>query len=337
MKTVERVRKLANDQLEIVITITDPATYSAPLEARYSYKLHSGLRLEDYNCGELHRDISQVPGVATPASAQMPAPAQTVAAQPASTQPAATVPDFDGLWTAGGFEPPATGRGGMTMHPDPAYRYRGTREDDRSRQNTIPPIADLTDPLLKPWAAEVLRPIVTRRIAGEIIPEARSQCLPMGTPMLLVEGGPRVVLQEKDQITIIHEELPEVRRIYLNVPHSEHPTPSWYGESVGHFEGETLVVDTIGISDKTWVDDFLTPHTANMHVVERYTKRDANTIQIDFTIEDPDTFTETWGGRVTWTRAAVGTKFQEVRCSEYNFDVVTGATLPMPVATKLDF
>ena len=64
----------------------------------------------------------------------------------------------------------------------------------------------------------------------------------------------------------------QLRRIYLNVPHSSNPQPSWYGESVGHYEnGDTLVVDTIGMNDKTYVDNYRTPHTDKLHVVERFT------------------------------------------------------------------
>src|SRR2546421_509944 len=62
----------------------------------------------------------------------------------------------------------------------------------------------------------------------------------------------------------------DVRRVYMNVPHSANVKPSWYGESVGHYEGGTLVIDTIGLNDKTFVDNFRTPHSEKLHVVERY-------------------------------------------------------------------
>ena len=63
----------------------------------------------------------------------------------------------------------------------------------------------------------------------------------------------------------------QLRRVYLNEPHSANPKPSWYGESVGHYEnGDTLVVDTIGMNDRTYVDNYRTPHTTQLHVVERF-------------------------------------------------------------------
>ena len=69
---------------------------------------------------------------------------------------------------------------------------------------------------------------------------------------------------------MIHTGNQDVRRIYLDVPHSENPKPSWYGESVGHYEGDSLVIDTIAQNDKTFVDYYRTPHSTKLHVVERW-------------------------------------------------------------------
>jgi hypothetical protein len=246
------------------------------------------------------------------------------------------IPDFSDVWHAGGIDPPRFGRPGVAEHPD--YQQRGTRNEERGRQTPIPPIADLTDPLLQPWVREELRDVVERRIAGEIIPEARSQCIPMGTPVLLTdEAGPRIFLQTADKVIIINEELPEVRHIYLNVPHSQNIVPDYYGESVGHYEGDTLVVDTIGISTETWADDFLTPHSENMRVTERYRLIEDGILEIEFTVEDPEAFTAPWGGIILAERQPPETELMEIRCSENNFDVFSGETLPMPVATQVDF
>ena len=253
---------------------------------------------------------------------------------PANAQTA--IPDFSGVWHAGDLNPPRQGRAGVAEHPD--YQQRGTRNENRERQTPIPPIADLTDPLLQPWVREELSDIVERRIAGEIIPEARSQCIPMGTPVLLIdEAGTRIFLQTEDKVIIINEELPEVRHIYLNVPHSENIVPDYYGESVGHYEGDTLVVDTIGISTETWVDDYLTPHSENMRVTERYRLIDDGVMEIEFTVEDPVAFTEPWGGIILAERQPPETEFMEIRCSENNFDVFSGETLPMPIAGQVEF
>ena len=81
--------------------------------------------------------------------------------------------------------------------------------------------------------------------------------------------------------------------VYLNVPHSVSPTPSWYGESVRHHEnGDTLVVDTIGLNDKTYVDNFRTPHTTQLHVVERFKiVSGGEGLEVKVYVEDPGAFT----------------------------------------------
>src|SRR6202162_1910250 len=89
----------------------------------------------------------------------------------------------------------------------------------------------------------------------------------------------------------------EVRHIRLNASHSADPKPSWYGESVGHYEGDTLVVDTIGLNDKRLIDNYGTPHTDKLHVVERFRLVDGGkTLEVAFTVEDPCAFFQTWSG-----------------------------------------
>ena len=264
------------------------------------------------------------------------APTSTQAQAPvAAPQAPAAAPNFTGQWRAGGFEPPPNGRGGVKQHP--GFQQRGSRENGR-RVAPVPAIADLNDNLLKPWAAARLKETVDKRIAGEIILPARSLCWPNGVPGVIGFGGQIQLLQTQDQVTIHYEEGPEMRRIYLNRPHSQNLAPSWYGESVGHYEGDTLVVDTNGFNDKTVVDDFQTPHSEKMRVIERYRLIDnGNTLQVIFTVEDPETFNEAWSGMVRYQRPEPGTKFVEIRCAENNFDVLTGKEYPLPKATKLDF
>ena len=87
----------------------------------------------------------------------------------------------------------------------------------------------------------------------------------------------------------------QVRRVYMDVPHSADPKPSWYGESVGHYErGDTLVIDTIGLNNKTFLDNYRTPHTEKLHVVERWKLLDNQSLELLFTVDDPDTFVKPW-------------------------------------------
>ena len=116
----------------------------------------------------------------------------------------------------------------------------------------------------------------------------------------------------------------QVRRVYMDVPHSADVKPSWYGESVGHYEGDTLVVDTVGIKTKDVVplDRFGTPHTEKLHVVERIRKVSPTEIRIDYRIEDAGVFTTAWDASLTFHPFKEG--FGEDPCSENNVDPLTG-------------
>ena len=125
----------------------------------------------------------------------------------------------------------------------------------------------------------------------------------------------------------------QVRRIYLDVLHSEHPKPSWYGESVGHYEGDTLVIDTIGQNDKTMVDPYRTPHTEKLHVVERWKAiDDGKMLEVGLTVDDPDTFLEPWSAMQRYRR--VSATLSEQVCAENNTPLFD---YRIPVADKPDF
>ena len=134
-----------------------------------------------------------------------------------------------------------------------------------------------------------------------------------------------------------------LRHIYLNVPHTADPKPSYYGESAGHYEGDTLVVDTIGLNDKTGLDVYRTPHTEKLHVIERIRLVEGGKkLEIHVTAEDPDTFVEPWqgtrlynlntGGRTEAEEGHVG--MPEVICQEGNRVAIDYGT---PIADKPDF
>src|SRR5258707_7248386 len=91
----------------------------------------------------------------------------------------------------------------------------------------------------------------------------------------------------------------------MDVPHSENPKPSWYGESVGHYEGDALVIDTIGLNTKTVVDLYRTPHTEKLHVIERWQMtEEGKGLEVVFKVDDPDTFYQPWWGKRRYRRAA---------------------------------
>jgi hypothetical protein len=122
----------------------------------------------------------------------------------------------------------------------------------------------------------------------------------------------------------------------MNVPHSENPKPSWYGESVGHYDGDTLVVDTIGQNTKTFVDNYRTPHSDRLHVVERYRLVDGgDALQADITIEDPLTFVQPLQVIHRWRR--VQGPMLESSCAEGNFNYFNQDVEPLPTAEQPDF
>ena len=196
-------------------------------------------------------------------------------------------------------------------------------------------IADLNNPNIKPWAKAVMKRENDKILAGGIGFTARSSCLPAGVPAFFGYAAVESIhfLQTHREVTMIFSGDAQVRRVYLEVPHSTNLKPSWYGESVGHYEADTLVVDTIGMNDKTYLDGFRTPHTEKLHVVERYKLiNDGKILEVTFRVEDPDTFYEPWSAINNFKRVQMS--MHEEACAENNqhlFDY------HMPVASKVDF
>jgi hypothetical protein len=232
------------------------------------------------------------------------------------------------------FQPPASGPGPVTYEKDHPY----IPNNDQGRQVTFR-IADLTNPILKSWAIEKMREQNALAAAGQRAYEARASCRPGGVPGFLVMGrvNPLFFVQGKNEVVLINEGGPEVRRVFLDVPHSARPKISPYGESVGHYEGgDTLVVDTIGLSDDTYIDNYRTPHTTALHVVERFQVTEGGkTLQVTIRVEDPGAFNMPWSARQTYRRTRTG-GLDEAACAENNF-ALDASVSEIPRADKPDF
>jgi hypothetical protein len=129
-----------------------------------------------------------------------------------------------------------------------------------------------------------------------------------------------------------------VRHVLLAEQHSEHVTPSWFGESIGHYEnGDTLVIDTIGLSTKdSYIDNFRTPHTDKLHVIERFTvASDGKSMTAIVKVEDPDTFNAPLTMQQRWLK--VNGSFRESVCAENNGDYFHQNLFPLPEAKRPDF
>ncbi len=187
------------------------------------------------------------------------------------------------------------------------------------------------------WVVEEMRKANDWVLAGKIPFRARERCYPAGVPgwVIYTLAEPISILQTDKQVTMINHGGPEVRRIYLDVPHSANPKPSWYGESVGHYEGgDTLVVDTI--STKTFIDNYRTPHTDQLHVIERYKLIDGGKMmEVMISVDDPGAFTTPWLAMQRFRR--VQREWTEDICAENNFDFLQYEVAPLPQAAKPDF
>jgi hypothetical protein len=172
------------------------------------------------------------------------------------------------------------------------------------KQPTLP-IADPDNPILQPWAREALLERNERVLGGKPADSLHASCHPIGIPhfLLIPMTRPMYFVQGRDKIIMILTSFADVRRIRLNAAHATDIKPSWHGDSVGHYEGDTLVVDTIGLNDKGAVDGFQTPHTEQLHVVERYRMLDGGeTLELEVYMEDPGAFTTPWTATQRYSR-----------------------------------
>src|SRR6266850_6676885 len=192
-------------------------------------------------------------------------------------------------------------------------------------------IAELSNPVLKPWVIERLKKANDEVRAGKVPFIPHERCWPGGVPGFEVYTRVRPIyfLQTAKKVTIIDELDHQVRRIYMNVPHSKTLKPSWYGESVGHYEGDELVIDTIGLNDKTFVDNYRTPHTDQIHVVERFKMIEAGkTLQATVTVDDPGAFNMPWSATQRWRK--VERLLEEYPCEESNASFLGYDVVPIP-------
>jgi hypothetical protein len=298
----------------------------------------------------------------TPAAGQDVTPA--IGSANSGTQSAASIPDFSGIWSLpslNALEPPLSGPGPVR---------------NRSRVRTGPQagvgdgrqlVGDYSNPILQPWAAEVVKKFGEISLAGNGFPTPRNQCWPEGVPFVFINRGMQI-LPQPDKITLLYPFDHQFRQVRMNQPHPTQLTSSWYGDSVGHYEGDELVVDTIGIKIGRFsmIDWFGTPYTQALHLVERYRLLDyedtmkavvwaakehaqsnnpgsgprpdpnykGEGLQIRLTVEDAGAFTTPWSATLTLRRAL--DEWRELVCAE-NTEWFPGTYSAIPVADKPDF
>jgi hypothetical protein len=258
-------------------------------------------------------------------------------AGPALAAGGAPVPNLSGGWDGDGeneFTPPKSGPGPVTS--DPAHHYVSNFEARRTGAQANWRVADLDNPNLKPWVIEALKKANADSLAGKAMFTREARCWPTGVPAMLLNPGRIYFVQTPKQVWIIQEADHRVRRILMDQQHSADPKPTWYGESVGHYEGDTLVIDTIALNDKTFVDSYRTPHTSALHVVERFRAIDGGkALAVDFTVEDPGALNAPWSAGKRWLR--VQAPLAEEACAENNANYFSYQVEPLPQAERPDF
>jgi hypothetical protein len=169
---------------------------------------------------------------------------------------------------------------------------------------------------LQPWA-KALR---ANRRQNQLEPHTR--CKPSGgARVFLTPYGVEIVeFPEQQRVYVFDVGGPHTfRTIYLDGrKHPEKLEPSYYGHSIGHWEGDTLVVDTVGFNERFWWDRSGLPHTTQLHTLERFTRVDLDTLRYELTIDDPGAYTAPFTGKVDLIWEA-GTELFEYVCQQANY------------------
>jgi len=250
------------------------------------------------------------------------------------------VTGFAWLATGADWKEPPPGSGHGPIKPDPEHPFHGNLERRIYGDVTLR-IGDARDPVLKPWAAAEIAASNEEALSGRrAVPfAAQARCYPGGVPgQLLYPAEPFYFIQTPREVWMIWQRDHMVRRVFLTDKHSAGLKPSWFGESIGHYEnGDTLVVDTIALSTKnSYLYNFRTPHTTKEHVVERFKlSADGRMLEALVTVDDPDTFNEPLHMLQSWRK--VENPLEETVCSENNGDYFNQNLFPIPEADRPDF
>ena len=262
-----------------------------------------------------------------------------------------SVPELSGAWArmTFGFERPAAGQG-------PIGRYRNEPNAG----------GDFNNPILQPQAASVVKRRSEMLRSGVDYPNPSLNCWPMVAPYIF-RVQEMQVLQKKNEVVFLFMQDHQVRRVRLNSQHPAKILPSWRGDSIGRYEGQTLVVDTVGVKvpPEPVLDMYGSPYSGSLHVIERYRLvdyqvakaaqdrniRDAGPVateqaafvdendrgkglQIEFTVEDGNVFKVPWSAIVTWRHAG---GWVENVCAENTHEYYSSGSTTIPQTEKPDF
>ncbi len=306
---VEQIRLIDGGAgLEDRITVDDPVMFAKPWTATRVYQRRDDVRVQaDWVCGEPHRDVSAVLR-----DVVGPAPADTPPARATDAVVSASHAAMDGYWNT--IVPPGTA-------------YPPTSPDILAK--------------MRPWTAEAYAKVLAAQTTGEFVPNSNTECMPNAVPGSGSNGGLAYgidVLVEPRQVTVLYEVNRVASFIYLDQQHPARLAPSWMGHAIGHWEGDTLVVDTVGFNDRNEINvgDNVKIHTpdllrmtAQMHVVERLRLLPNGQLEDQAIFDDPGAFTAPFTIVTHYRR---GQPFQEYICQDNNreggFPTATGQPQP---------
>jgi hypothetical protein len=213
-------------------------------------------------------------------------------------------------------EPPQLGDPGLrdARVPDSVPNISGVWQVRGFDRMTRP--IDGSDPPWQPWNKEMFDKRAAAEKAGTPLYDPTAACLPSGMPRIIAAPYPVEIIQTPTETVMLMEVQHLFRIIHMNAEHPKNIEPSFMGHSVGHWEGDTLVVDTIGMVDTTQIDEAGSMHSKDIRVVERIRRVD-DTLEILFTIDDPKAFTKPWTAKRVW-RWRPDVRFLEYVCEENN-------------------
>jgi hypothetical protein len=186
---------------------------------------------------------------------------------------------------------------------------RSRRAPDNARKYTIYELAmslTIEKPPMTPWAEAKFKAnkpnVGPHAVTLAETNDPITKCFPPGVPRIyLIRAEPLEIEQVPGRVIMLFEYDHFVRHIFTDGrEHSKDLPGTWMGDSIGKWEGDTLVVDTTGFNDKTWLDNDGHPHTEDLHVVERIRRVNHDTLTIDTTIDDPKAYTKPWGGHAIY-------------------------------------
>lgn len=210
-------------------------------------------------------------------------------------------PDFAPNASVGWFSlsrdwiPPASGAGPVGLLP--GHPHVSNDEFRITGKQPTQAMGDPDSPILLPWAREAVRKRNEVILAGKPALSPHASCWPIGVPAFDLQPmtRPMYFVQTPKTVAMILTSFNDFREIHLTDKHSANLKPSWHGESIGRYEGDSLVVDTIGLDDRTFVDGLGTPHTKDLHVIERFHLiSGGKMLEANVHVEDPGTYTMPW-------------------------------------------